>query len=469
MSLRRILYACGVAAIAGNFLWFAWGSLGAHFAPDEMMNMGWAWDAGPMKLLTQLVAIWEASYRPTGALYYWAFHALFHLNPLPFRAFDLALVACNIWLCFALARALGAARPVAFVATFLFSYHDAVMIWVIYNGAWAYDRLCFTFTLATLLVYVRWREHGWGRVAMVVLFLLALGAKEMAVVIPALLIVYEAVQWRTISRPTRAGLAFLAALCAMSLLYAYGRTHGAEALSNKTGYKMKPATAGNYLDAQGRHLKDYFFREEPLSRGQAAAVLGAMLALVALTRSRPLGFAWAFVLIAPVPIAFVDRGGGALYIPLWGWCLFAAEGLWAIWPGRWPRARNVGFALTAAALAFTLNLTNRYYFQFSQPAMLANGDDTWRIIRELDRIRPDIRPGADIYVEKDPLENWDMWFLLALWADVKPIEIRLAGKNAPLGAATPSLTGIVSLDAQQHLTYRAVTPRRAGAAPAGER
>jgi hypothetical protein len=284
------------------------------------------------------------------------------------------------------------------------------------------------------------------RLAIAAVFVLALGAKEMAVAIPGILVAYEVIEWRGFQR---ARAAFLALLCLMSLLFAWGRTHGPEALADKPGYAMKPRTMENYLGAQGRHMQDYFFQTKPRNATTAAVILLALAVTAALLRSRVLAFATVFILLSPLAIAFVDRAGGALYLPYYGWCLFAAALLHHL-TQRVPHALWAG----AAVLAYLLISYNYESWIHEKPAMLTNGDVTWRMINDLNRLRPPIRPGAKLYVEKNPFEGWDLVFILMVWADVKPIDFFVVDKNAPEGAATPGLTGILSLDAAGHLTWR---------------
>ncbi|HXF27606.1 MAG TPA: hypothetical protein VN610_10040, partial [Bryobacteraceae bacterium] len=335
-NLSRLLplRIAAVLAIAVNFFWFTAGIFGSHFAPDEMMNMGWAWEAGIAKILANLAQFYTTFYRPTGALYYWTLHRLFGLNPVPYRVIDLAVLAFNVWLAYRLASVLSRSRSVAWLAAFLFSYHEKIMIWAAYNGAWVYDRLCFTFSISALLVYVRARSRGGDislkrGVAILALYVLALGSKEMALAVPVLLIAYECVYAFQAWRQNRNAWLLIALLCGIAAFYAYGKTHGPDALINNPQYRPV-LTAATYLRSQARHMQDYFFLLQSFSPSIAAFVLLAMAAAALAFRSRPLIYALAYLLISPLPIAFIDRHGGALYIPLFGWCLFAAEALNAL-------------------------------------------------------------------------------------------------------------------------------------------
>jgi len=461
-NLSRLLplRIAAVLAIAVNFFWFTAGIFGSHFAPDEMMNMGWAWEAGIAKILANLAQFYTTFYRPTGALYYWTLHRLFGLNPVPYRVIDLAVLAFHVWLAYRLASVLSRSRPVAWLAAFLFSYHEKIMIWVAYNGAWVYDRLCFTFSISALLVYVRARSRG-GEIslrrgaAILVLYVLALGSKEMAVAVPVLLIAYECVYAFRTWRQNRNAWLLITLLCVMTALYAYGKTHGPDSLINNPQYRPV-LNAATYLRSQARHMQDYFFLNHAFSPAIAAFILLAMAAAAFAFRSRPLIYAIAFLIFSPLPIAFINRSGGSLYIPLFGWCLFAAQALAeisALSAGfcRMPRVRAPLFACLAAALSVFVLRSNVYYQSFAKQPMLHNGDVTWRMIEDLNRIHPKISPNGKVLIERNPFEGYNMVFITQLWANVKPIDVWIAGKNVAPDIVPPGTSVVLTLDSTGHL------------------
>ena len=425
-----------------------------------MMNMGWAWEAGIAKIVANLAQFYTTFYRPAGALYYWTLYRLFGLNPVPYRLIDLAILAFNVWLAYRLASILSQSKSVAWLTAFLFSYHEKIMIWAAYNGAWVYDRLCFTFSISALVVYMCVRSRGGdiGRkrgVAILALYLFALGSKEMAVAVPLLLFAYECVYAFSTWRRNRNAWLLIALLSMMAGTYAYGKTHGPDALINNPQYRPV-LTLAAYFRSQARHMQDYFFLHQAFSPAAAAFILLAMAVVAFAFRSRPLIYALAYLLISPLPVAFIDRAGGSLYIPLLGWCLFAAELLNALSLTvsralRIPRVRTAFFACGAAALSVFVLQSNLYYQRFAKPAMLHNGDVTWRMIQDLNRIHPKIPPKSKVLVERNPFEGYDMMFIIQLWANVKPIDVRLAGKNIPPGVVPPGTNVVLTLDSAGHL------------------
>ncbi len=155
-----LLHAGAWCIILANFAWFNWKVPQSPFAPDEMMNMGWAWEAGLLKILGAIAAFFTNFYRPVGALYYWILYNMFGLNYVPFRIADLCILLLNLGLAFCLFRRLSGSLFVAYLSSFLFSYNANVMSRISYNGAFVYDRVCFTFYVAALLYYLRRRSMG---------------------------------------------------------------------------------------------------------------------------------------------------------------------------------------------------------------------------------------------------------------------------------------------------------------------
>src|SRR5882672_8877184 len=97
----RILIAI---ALAAYFVYFAKGALRAHFAPDDIVNLGRYWERGIAGSLWDNITFWRNAYRPFGALFYLSIYLLFGLNPMPYRIVVLALMAANLLLTFRVAQ-----------------------------------------------------------------------------------------------------------------------------------------------------------------------------------------------------------------------------------------------------------------------------------------------------------------------------------------------------------------------------
>lgn len=83
--------------------------------------------------------------------------------------------------------------------------------------------------------------------------------------------------------------------------------------------------------------------------------------------------------------------------------------------------------------------------------MLHNGDVTWRVIQDLNRIHLKIPPNSKVLVARNPFDGYDMLFIVQLWANVKPIDVRLAGKNVAPGVIPPGTNVILTLDSTGHV------------------
>jgi len=145
--------------------------------------------------------------RPLVNLSYAADYAVWGLAPFGYHITNLLLHLLNIGLLFAFARRAaedhdvssdrsihdGRALAVAFTAAALLAVHPLMTQAVGYIAARA-DLLCATFLLAALLCYRAWVVTGrarWG-VSALLSWLVAVGAKETAVMLPILAVIYDA-------------------------------------------------------------------------------------------------------------------------------------------------------------------------------------------------------------------------------------------------------------------------------------
>jgi hypothetical protein len=464
--------------ILANFVWFTWRVPQSPFAPDEIMKMGWAWEAGPLRIFPAIVAFFSPFYRPVGQLYYWILFHLFGLNFVPFRIADLSILLLNLWLVYCVLRRLSKSLPAIYIATFLFSYQAKVMIVLDYNGAFAFDRLCFTFFIAAFLAYIRIRSRqetlGLKSVALVAfLYLLALGSKEMAVSLPFVLVAYELLFHppRELSKTWRPPL-FLFLLTAA---YVFGRTYGQGALLDSDGYQLHPITLSHYLASLASYLDVFLMKPYHVTLFQIAVLILAASFWAAASRSRPLGLALAWMLLTPLPIAFIDRGGLSLYIPLLGWCLFASEStirLAKLASDRFGSGRHkyavslIVHVVLAGALVFVMFERTRRTQDRELRFTLNNGSLTQHVVQEFTRVRPRIRPGDTVYITNSPLPGYDATFITELWANVKPLRVVESGKTRPAQEEMPPRTNLVlTFDSENNLS--ATTRDLAVPAPPG--
>lgn len=433
------------------------------------MNMAWAYEAGPAKIFRALAEFWSTFYRPTGALYYLTLYRIFGLNPVPFRVFDLVLLAFNLFLAYRYARLLSGSEFVALLSTFVFSYQVSLSIWTTYNGAFAYDRLCFTFYFAAFLLYLEDRQRGRmprvpRAIGILILYVLALGAKEMAVTLPVLMLLYESF-WH---RPRLTGasirtwatrdLSITILMAAMTLVFVIGKTHGSNSLTTNPAYRPTDLTLGHFFHSQAEYMNELLFKpqaDRPLP--PAVLVFAAMFVLAAIFRDRCLAFSGLHALVGPLPIAFLHRGGGCLYIVYVGWTLFAAQLVYRVgwWLSQTMRL-SVEYAWMptaglAALGAVTIVKANLRHQHFAEPAMLSNGNVTWSAITELNRVHPSIPSHSTVAYLRTPFKDWDMAFITELWLHDPSVRIVLTEKTPLTPAELSKVKTVLSFDSNGHL------------------
>ncbi|HEV2446458.1 MAG TPA: hypothetical protein VGS58_11070, partial [Candidatus Sulfopaludibacter sp.] len=241
MSADRLLGAMGAILIGTYFFRLVRPSLHVYFSPDDLMNLQVSWTQSLASLVRANLLFFESSIfgRPLGSVWYRAIYHLAGLNPVPFHAANLVILALNIALAFALARRLSGSPETGAIAALLFCYRPQ-MAYLYFNTGFIYDVLCCFFYLAALLLYVEVRRRGMlpglgGLAGLCVLYILALNSKEMAVTFPVILTTYELLYHRpSLSSfrhwPMREGRAIVVTGI-MTLAFVIGRIAGAQSLT----------------------------------------------------------------------------------------------------------------------------------------------------------------------------------------------------------------------------------------------
>jgi hypothetical protein len=429
------------------FLYFSWFRLRTYFAADDMMNMASYFRAGPWRALVAQFLFWKAPVRPMGAVFYLPLFRLFGLNPAPYQAAIVLLLGINAYLAYRLVKVLGASELVAGLTALLVCYHPGLTS-LQYNTDMIYDVLCFLFFFAALLYYVSVRAKCrlLSRAEMAVfllLYLCALNSKEMAVTIPLLLVAYEWIYYgapknyselRTwLSRGP--GFALLLA-AGIDIVFVISRVIGPNALTKGPGYR--PVFARDRLVAfQEGALHDLLCLPQEIG-WIGVLVIWICFTYLAFRRNRPLlGFAWLYTIITPIPIEFLEaRFEGELYIPMVGWAIaavvilvdlanFVARSL-----ADEPLFRLAGKrALFAGVIAGALILWSReivYLLSTTiEPSAAQQGLLTRDVIRQLDDLRPSVRPHSSVVFLDDPFKNYNMQFIMQLWLRDRTVNVQL--------------------------------------------
>jgi hypothetical protein len=314
------------------------------------------------------------------------------------------------------------------------------------NGA-VYDILCFTFYFAALSYYVRVRRAGpilnlRAATMFLGLYIGALDSKEMAVTLPVLLIIYELIYFRparfgvgTVGKWAMTNCRLALAAGAMTAPYVWAKLLPRSPFSQLVSYRLE-ITGGQFLKSYGAYLDILFYRDHWFGELQTAILLIAMLYVALLLRSRSLAFAWSFVLITFLPIAFIpDRAAYVLYIPLTGWSFYAAALLVSLRDliiSSHKSIAAVQIRQGALFLAVLMLLMRAYRVQrlrmygeltLGQPAIRS-------VLGQLDRLHPTLPTRTRLLVINDPLPHeYELLLLLRLYFRDRTLEVDHGNSN----------------------------------------
>jgi hypothetical protein len=418
----------------------------ADFSPDDLMNMHEAWSHPVSWWAGAVVKYWSAAYRPAASLFYAVFFSWFQFNPLPFRLVCFAVLLCNVGLLWWVTRRLTGSEEAGALAAALGSVHVNYQP-LYYSTGNCYDVFCFLFYFGALAVYLRWRGAGeaaaeamrqpqasawgheegepqagaWGHEgghgrwwlgAVAVLYVLALDCKELAVTLPGIVLVYEALltpDWRR-WRKYLPGLA----LAVMTVPFVIGKTSGDAVFFRDPAYTPHFSVA-TYFHAWPSYLNELFLRESYFGDGRTALFLVATLALCIGSRARLFG--WLVMTLGLVPIALVPpRGISAAYIPLAGLALIVGSVLAAL---RWRRVPALVWLGAVLAVSGWVQVRCGIY---QADWMLQEQRRIRAFVTEIGPHVSNIPRGGRVLFRPDPFEDcaWGRWsstFVLRMWTD----------------------------------------------------
>jgi hypothetical protein len=444
MPWRKVAFA---GLVLAYFLYFNLEGLWAHFGADDMMNMSKYWRLGPGTVLLDFLLPSRGGYRPTAGFYYRPLLSAFGLNPVPFHAVLLAILAGNLYLVYRFAVRLGTTELQAALAALVVAYHVGLSN-LYYDTAYVYDVLCFSFYMGAFLCYTRVRVQGRlpgaAETALVLgMYLCALNAKEMALTLPIVLLAYEVIYhapptWsvRWLSGPARVTLY----CAAMNLVYLYGKAFGGDAMMNVGAYR--PELSLRRLFTFEKASLDSLFLQSQAFNWKGVVFLWLLLAYLAWRRPRPaLRFCWVFLMITPLPLALLEgRGAACLYIPLAGWAIFGAIVLTdlassaARFLASEPGFRRAGSAPLYAAILcasiFYWAKENDYQRRnFVRPALADVGRQSAMVLEQMRALNPRVKSGSHVAFRNDPFRDWDMLFIAELWFRDHSLQFHILNKT----------------------------------------
>ena len=205
-----------------------------------------------------------------------------------------------------------------------------------------------------------------------------------------------------------------------------------------------------------------FLHARPFTPVTLLSLWTAMLAIAWLSRSRALRFAWLFVMLGPLPIAFIDaRGLAQYYIPLFGWALYAGVllNLLFSWVLRRFHAANPARTRAYASAALLAGLVLLFYPRWKSylpdhPAsVFLEAEDNRSIARQLRHLEPHLRPGARLLFLDDPSRpDWfNLTFLVRLLYRDRSIVIHRAKPDVAEAERPPDAITSATLAAYDHV------------------
>ncbi|MBN2448201.1 MAG: hypothetical protein JXO22_15845 [Phycisphaerae bacterium] len=444
-SLRGLVDACRLELVGGIIdLWWL---------PETTLRFFRPMAFGLMKLAYTLVG-WNAT----------AMHVV---------SFGWHMAACLLLL--ALLRRLEVPPLRAWLLTTLFAIHPgnvATVQWIACQS----ELMVTTFSLAAVLCiahYRGWREYAtpviegaarrsfWWLVAACAFFVAALGCRENAIMLPAVVAVGEFVHWR--QKRGRPALWLLGLLGVIAVGYLGVRAYYLSGAALPPRPYVYPPTDPGFVrfvfDKFGYYLLGEFFlvavvpigglpylREQALVFYAGYALILAMILLLAWQHRKRhsglLGAAWLAMFMLPVLPAF--ESPHHLYLPGVGWAIIMA-GLLEVLGGRVGEAVRhrrrflPGLAITLCLVLFTLLDHTYTYFALDTAQSVES-----RVADELATAPSGLHAGDTLYVANLPLIAH--YAQLAVRRQTGIDNLRVVPLNwAPrlLGVATPSELTII--------------------------
>ena len=428
--MRKSLPALAAAlAIAIYFFVHTKDALHSYFSPDDFMNLYRAWGNPLSGLIKANIFFFESTryFRPMGLAWYRSIFDIWGFNPVAFHAVNLAIICVNIWLTYAVARRLAGSRESGALAALLFSVH-ASMALIYFDTAFIYDVIVYFFYFTIFLIYTRIRSQDrplrWTETAgCAALFICAVNTKEMALSLPFFLFVYEFYyrglpplsleKYRRWIRNEGRTILVTGAIAAAVVI---GRARGGDTMLNNPAFKLTftwsqlMATSENFLD-------ELFLMRHPPSAVFVVSLWAILFTVAWLSGSRALKFAWLFLMLSPIPVAFViPRGAPQYYVPYFGWVLYAGAGLTQLTRRLFREAPELAHRMRAIALfsvVMALMISVNAQMRWSRwPSVALEGEELRSIDAQLHQLRPALKHGAHIIFLNDPVD--DRWRLTAL-------------------------------------------------------
>jgi hypothetical protein len=234
-------------------------------------------------------------------------------------------------------------------------------------------------------------------------------------------LLYELIYHGRAGQPWRAKAMAMRGIVAtgiVTLVFIAGRARGAESLLRDAGYRPH-FTLSRFLDTS-QNFFDYTFLH--VTFYSLAAIWAALFAIAWLSRARVLKFSWLFLMLAPLPVAFIPpRGPAQYYIPMFGWVLFASAALVEalrrltrhvrLAPATLARVRGSALIASLACILYP-------YYKAAGWDNVTSAALEGPVIRDsvaqIHALHPRLPPHSRLLFKDDPFhpDRWDLTFLV---------------------------------------------------------
>jgi hypothetical protein len=392
-------------------------------SPDAITNIYRVYSYPVGMLLRANFLFFETSpfYRPFASAWYLAIFHSAGIHPLAYQALNLVVLAANAFLTYAVAHRLTGWRDAGWLAALFACYHTQFN-GLYFDAGFVFDVLCYFFYLSAFLYYIRIRQAGRypgaGSLAVcAALFICALNSKEMAITLPAFLAIYECLyhppgSWRLVELRRWMAHEWRGALVlgATTFLFLIGRATGEYSLMSNTAYRPS-ITWERFMLTSRQFLNDLFFLPNRFTTTTTLLLWAALAAIAWISKSKPLRFAWFFLMLSVAPVAFVEpRGAAQYYIPLFGWALYAATALAGLSRLLPDFLRDLRAPVVMAAALVLLYPFYKAKGHGNVTSVTVDGEQLQSLASQLVALHPNLAKGSHLLlVNESDDPAWDTW------------------------------------------------------------
>lgn len=295
--------------------WQAGYGLHTSFFPDDVMNMLGAFRLSWWHVATDLLWPGSGAYRPAGAFFYRSLYDIFGLTPFPFHLCAFLIQTANLAVLWIYTLRKTGQVEAAMAASMLFSYH-AYLSDIYASTGTIYDQICFLFFFGALLMRDR-KGAVMSLIGFVVCTVLALSSKEIAVLLPAALLLEDLLEggrnridWRAII--------LASVLSAISLARGFvvmGEASQFDAYTPRLSWDRATSNLAHYFGL-------LFLRPAALDADKALTICGLLVLLAIAIRKRTVTLGLGLFGLGLIPALLVpQRSLYMLYVPMSGLAL----------------------------------------------------------------------------------------------------------------------------------------------------